>query len=1407
MYSDRLKLDIGNFSISKRELNISNLILSNAQINLVQYKGEKDFNFQFIIDEFSSTDTLKLDTVYRDLFVGGLSLENTGFVYRNEHDTEITKGVNYSDIVAENINGNINDIKLNRDTIWGMIDHLSFQEKSGFVLKNLTASAVISPEFLVLEQLKIKTPESDIAATNFSFNYKTYSDYADFNSKIKITAKFEKSKIEMADIAFFAPDLIGIHKSISISGNVNGTINDLKGKNLDIHLGEASQFVGNVDLSGLPNIEETFIHLKIDRLVTTATDLRQIPIPPFSEHKMLEIPENIDLLEKASFKGVFSGFYNDFVTYGQLSTALGEVSSDISLQQDSKKNTTVYRGKVKSSDFNIGKFLALDSYLGKISIDAAIDGQGFERETVKASLKGTVKNIEFNNYNYKNIVVEGDIAKKIFKGILSIKEENIDMDFNGNIDFSESIPALDFVSTINGANLTALKFIKNDTLTTNLSAQLKVQVKGNTVDNLLGEVKINNTVYTQNKNVYKLQYLDLTASETNGVRAIKLSSDFADADISGKLSVMELKSSLNQMLSKYIPSYAVNKKEKTIPKLQDIQWNIQLKKTDALSKLFLPQIKINQGASLTGSYSSIRNQFLLKGKVPQMNLYGEQFENWRINISTENNALLLNTSCEKIAFSDSLWVKGFAMNNKVYHDTIDLRMTWDNNSTTNYKGDISSLITFGKQDKIKIKFFPSEVTIADSVWSINSANEIVVDSLRTITIKDFSFKNKSQVIQIEGVVSENPKDQLQFSLINFNLTNLNSLTKTSGLNLKGTVSGNTSVSDMYNKILFSSSLDFTDFFINDEPLGKGSVRASWNKERDVIDMNGSFSRGIVPNLKFTGLYYPSKKQNNIDIDISVQTIRLQVFEEFIKEYCTNLNGQLSGNLSIKGTLENPSVSGKVKVWAKKIKVNYLNTVYKFPEQEIIINENSFGIENFIVSDENDNKAIVNGKVYHDQFKKIQLDFDVHAQKFMCLNTTESLNNLYYGKAFVTGTINVFGYIDNVSIDASVKTDKISIGNRTEYTRIFIPLSGPEEVSESNFITFIKKDNVSTDKPESNYKLNLSGLQMNFDVEATPDAEVQLIFDSKNGDIIRGKGRGNIKMQISTLGDFNMYGSYVIEEGDYLFTLQNIINKKFKIEKGGVIKWNGIPYDADVNLSAIYQVKTSLSPFSRLEGDSSKADTKRYPVNCKLLMTGNLLTPAINFDIDLPGVDENTKQTVKGYINTEQEMNKQIFSLLVLNSFVTPAQIRDIGISETNRGITGSAATSTELLSNQLSNWLSQISNDFDIGVNYRPGDQLSSDELEVALSTQLFNERMNIDGNVGVSNNNQNANNIVGDVNVEYKISEDGKFRVKAFNKANNNILVTANAPYTQGIGVFYREEFNTFEELYKRYLSKLKKK
>jgi hypothetical protein len=408
---------------------------------------------------------------------------------------------------------------------------------------------------------------------------------------------------------------------------------------------------------------------------------------------------------------------------------------------------------------------------------------------------------------------------------------------------------------------------------------------------------------------------------------------------------------------------------------------------------------------------------------------------------------------------------------------------------------------------------------------------------------------------------------------------------------------------------------------------------------------------------------------------------------------------------------------------------------------------------------------------------------------MVLNTRPKDNNLFYGTVFATGVATIESTPGSLSFDISAKTGKS--------TKFYIPLSSSETISEYSFITFINTDTTNhQSKPVVASNTPKTRIDLNFDLEVTPDAEVQLIFDLKGGDVIKGHGSGDLNLNLNKKGEFKISGDYIIEDGDYLFTLGSMLNKSFSVENGGKISFNGDIKNAEIDLKAIYKLKASL--YEILQDERFN---ERIPVECQINLSGKLFNPVVNLDIYLPTADEATRTYLRNVITTEEELSRQFLYLLVMNSFYSDPSYGSSLTNTTSTGTSAMAVTTTEMVSNQLSNWLSQISNDFEIGFVYRPGyKNINSDEVQLALSTQILNDKVVINGNFDVRGTASapidNTDQLTGDFDIEYKITQ--KIRFKVFNRFNNP-YTGKQAPYTQGFGLFFRQDFDKFSDLFRK--------
>jgi hypothetical protein len=1409
LFAQEIKLNIGEIKLDSQLLVVHTVELVNATSKIIRYKSDGEYNYQFIVDAFASSDTSSTpNTKPWNVKFNNIILDNINFTYKDEKNYfPVSYGMNYFDLGASDIHANISEIHFNKDTIFGNINHLSVKEKCGFILEKFSGIAQVSSTGIHVDDLHIKTPSSTIA-TDLQFTYKQYTDFYDFNNKVIMKASFNKTVVDMADIAYYASELKGLNKKVMLSGNIKGKVSDLSGKKMNLSIVNSNtRFKGDIKLTGLPNIEETFIYLNIEQLNTNYKDLVQIPTYPFDANKLLSLPPNLASLGNTKFKGTFTGLYNDFYAYGNLTSSLGSLSLDLSMGYDQIKKTEKYQGRLKSYEFDFGVFLGT-SVLGKTTANVVIDGVGLSLETVNAKLDGTISSLNFKDYNYKNISIRADVAKQIFRGELNVQDDNIDFYFDGNVDYSKAIPEFDFTASINKARLYELHFIESNRKT-DLSAQIKVNMQGDNIDDLMGDISLTGIKYFQDNVMYSSERIDITSEVYNDSKTLELVSDFAEVKIDGDFKVLELPAALEKEMSKYLPAYFNNSEVYKRVSPQNFDYEIEFKNTSSVTHLFIPSLTIAPSSKIFGSFNSESNQFLLNADSPKLTWNKMVFKNWNTSINGRES-LVFENSFERIYLSDSIWVDGFKISGNAINDSMNTNIVWNNNTPKQNNGNISTIFLVDKSNRINLNVLPSQFAINDSVWDISTKDFIVIDS-SLINIKELIIKHNNQSLVVNGIVSKKKTDELSVILNNFHLENFNFYTSSLGFTFNGIVNGKSTMSNLFENPLFISETAFHSLYINDNKLGEGELQSLWENNKEVLYLKGSFILDYTPNITFSGYYYPKLSKNNIEMDLSLDAINMNMFKPVVKDVCSEFKGFISGKAHISGMHNRPVFSGFLNVDAENVTIDYLKTAYRFSHR-IEIDSNSFDINNMILYDENTNTANVQGKLKHNNFSDFQLDFTIDANKFMGLNTTEKDNDLFYGKAYVSGIIGISGTIDNILIDANVKTesvtlndkvDKLNLLSKTEYTKFYIPLNSQSDLGENDFVTFVKTDSALNIKNNSNKYLK--GITMNFQLQATPDAEVQLIFDQRVGDIIKARGNGNIKMNIDTKGDFKMYGSYVIENGDYLFTLKNIINKKFDIVKGSTIKWTGIPYNADLNVTAKYRTKALLNPIiDSLTRKTYNLDSrKHYAVDLKLFMTGDLMAPEIKFGVDLPTVNSSVNQYVSNYLSNETEMNRQVVPLLLASTFVSPSQSNNSNVS----GSGSVGANTVEILSNQLNNMLSGLSKDYvNVGINYSPGTVASREELDLALSTQLFNNKVTIDGNLGVNNNTaattakNNSNNIVGDVNIDYKLTDDGKLRVKAFNKTNDNIQVSTNGLYTQGVGVFYREEFDAITDLYRRY-------
>jgi len=1403
LFLGTIDLYIKTFNIRDHNITLKEMRLSNATAKLKRNKENRHYNFDFIADYFSNQDSVKNNNSSWQFAIRELDLKNINFSYKDERDSSIDRHhIDYDDLTVTRLQGHFRNMDLFGDSIRAQVDGLSFYEKSGFELSFLSGQVSLNSKHLLATNLMLNTPLSQVRGT-IGFAYKAWEDYSDFISSIHMNCQLnDSSKVDSRDIAYFTDELDGLNQIIGISGKVKGTVSDLRLSDLNLVLGKHTVYKGYASIQGLPEIESSFIHLDAKQFNTHYKDLIGIPSYPFKRGEKLPLPEQLQQLGLIRFKGKFDGFVTDFTTYGVFKTDIGNANTRLSLKLGENETDIEYHGKLSTENFDLGKLFGTED-LHSLSMSGELDGSGSDLSSLAAGFSFDIQNLAYKNYSYNHITLRGHVENKIFNGMLVSLDTNVNFDFNGSIDFSKKVPDLQFISTINRIDLSALKFLtKQDSGI--LSAQVLIDTRGHSIDDLSGLINLDNLIYDIHGKKYKLSSFNLDLNQEFNLKKIDLSSAYLNASLSGKYKLSHLLGVFRGFLYRYYPTF-FQKPQNNIAYNDSLVLEVTIKNFGTIHDLFLKNYMLSRGSRIQLAFDAGRNKFDLNGDLPLFAYKDFNFYASKLQVHELGKNLKANITTQAITFKDSNLVNQLNTAITSEDKNINYRIQWDNQDTLPNYGKINGGMSFNPAS-FDMHCDTIEIKNAYNDWTLKSKNTISWLKDGSLIVNPLILNNKDQEIHVNGKYTTSISDSLMVYSYDVNLSSFNPLLHLFGLKFNGTLNGNMVFSNANGQFVFRGNVDVQNFKLNDNSLGKVVLTTDYDNAGKFIRLQGysslglgEFLGGAMKDIAFLGNYYLDDREDCIDIGFTANTANLRLLNPMLEGILTVKNGFVRGEGKIHGDPKHIKIDSKLNLFQSEVTVDYTNVSY-YVTGDIEIMPDQIRFSDLLLRDKNLRSPVrgtLNGNIFHDNFENIRLDYDLNFKNLLSLNTTEELNPYYYGKVYGSGNLGIYGYLNNLTMEINTTVDKNS--------KFYLPLDGPAELNDEDYISFVVRDTLKKAKENP-----LTGFNLDMNLKISPDAELSILMDRKTGDVLNVQGEGNLDLNINTLGKFDMIGDYIITEGEYLFTLRTLINKKFEIEPGSSITWSGDPMNAEIDVVTNYRQRASVAP---LLNDTSGIYGARQPVDCKLIISGKLATPNINFNIDVPNLEPTAMARIDNVLSDEAELNRQVFSFLLFRSFTVP----QIYTSQGGGVSAGSAAASTgsEMLSNRASEFLnSYFGNltgitDMQVGVNYRPGTTSTGEEFDVALSKQFMNNRITVDGNFGVNSNpNNSSSGLIGDVVAEYKLSEDGKYRVKVFNQTNDNTQVTIlGGPYTQGIGLFYREEFNTFKELIDYYKKKSGKK
>ncbi len=1392
LFAHHFNVQIEDYDFKERRFAISDCELKGAYVSVKKYQNEDLYNFRKFLDGIG----VKQDKTKKSrpvvLKSNALTLEDVKFKFWDENKEMKKFGVDYHHLIVEGLKGEIDDFEMYHDSINAKINSLSFEEKSGFQLKGLKAYATICSSKTAFSEMSLKASQTELNG-KLSFNYEHYADWKRFVNQIKIKAHFAPSRLSGEDLSYFVPALEGLKDTVSLEGKISGKIGKLKLKNFLLSFGKQSYFKGRLDVDGLPDVNNAFMYMNVKELVTNDEDLRGIPLPPFVNGEKLKVPRWVKNLGDVNFKGKYTGFPGDFVAYGKVQTACGQVKSDVQFRKGSE-DSFVIKGRINTAYFNLKRLLGKKQF-GGLSFGGDVEIK-VVKEQFNFGLNGGFPFIELYGYQYHGVKANGTLSDSQFEGDLQVNDTNLLLGFNGGINFSELKQELKFKAEVKRANLTRLGLISRDS-STSVSFNMDIDLMGDKVKNAFGKVDVSDFQWRELGRDYNFTNSTFRSSKVGEQKFISVNSDWLMAKIEGVFDLQDVYPSLISIASKNLPVLADSKY--SFPKVKgenNFQVMFKIKDYHLIHDLFTPELWLDQ-ALFSGAFNDQADVLHFNFSADTLKYKGVMTKKLNLHGHNQNERMNLLLRSDFVGLGDSVGVKDFQVGVLSSENINTYDVSWDNHTEITNHGLISGVVGMSILDSVWTHVNQFDVVIEDNLWAIDSTNEVVFEPDK-MSFHHLRVRSEEEIFDAEGVLSLKSNNDFTVNAKSFKLSNLERIFKRYHIDLRGLLSGTMKVEGFINQPIIKSDLEVKEFKLNGQTFGRVCLNSDYFSEqgRVVLDLtaeNQSKSlKGKV--ISLSGDYYPSL-DGKLSLSAKLTNLKVSFLEPYFKGVFSEFNqGKASSEIYIKGTLKEPEFYGKLRLDQMNLKVDYLNVNYAINGEYIVFDDNKMVFDEFKLTHNKymKSKVLVNGTIFHEGFKNISYQMDhIKLKDAFCLNTSIDENPSYYGQAFVKGVLQAQGNGKVNSLSGAISTvpykDKFNKGS----TKLNLPLSEAGELETIDFIHFVDLKKEESEQNIRDKKLDLSGLSLNFNFLINEEASAKIIFDPKVGDEIEVKGNGNINMKINSEGNFAMSGKYTISEGQYFFTLKNFIGKKFLVDKGGVIVWDGDPVNASIDVQTQYQARAKLIDLANPSELNYQVNKEKFgsrtAVYAGLEMQGELMKPEIKMGVSLPNGTPEEKEFLYSRLIGEDEINRQVFALLLTNQFL-PSSAN--GLSQAVNVSTG-IDNGIQFLQGQLNNSLGGILNNVDLGVDYNSGsqtDSLSNDELRLLLGFQYKNFSVKTD---------YALNNEAGEIQVEYQLTD--QLKAKAYRRTTETVILDNGFNLTQGAGIVYQKSFNSIRGLFRQ--------
>lgn len=1356
-----LNTSILNFrTLINGKLAFGDIDIEELTLNIKTYKDESQTNLDVFIAKLDEDNPSQEKSGFL-LSSSDVSIYDSTFRLIDEN-RETHKVLEFNDL-----NINATNFLIDGPDVSMRVNTLAFKDSRGLEVKNLVADFEYTLDHMSFVNLSIKTPESNLKG-DIRFDFKR-EDLQDFEDKVKVTANFKDSEVLLDELNVFYNEF-GIGQRANLNVNLSGTLNDLNAQNLALTTNSRTRIYGDINFKNLFNSTEDNFSMdgKFNNLSSNYYDLKALLPNILGE----SIPTIFSKLGNFTINGKSYITSTTINADLDMATELGHITSNLEMLRVNDIDNATYKGNVVFDEFNLGKLLN-DPKVKETSFNLDVNGKGFTFDNLNTNVEGHIFDINYNDYKYQDIDVSGKVGNNIFNGFLESRDENFKFKFNGLADLSKEVKALDFTADVEYANLKALNYIKKDSISI-FKGNVTMSMKGSGVDDAFGTLNFKNTTYINENDDYYFEDFAIESKFENGKRFIHVNSpDIIEGTVSGNFKFKDVGKLVENSIGSIYTNYIPNKIE--TDQYIDFNFNIYNK----IVEVFYHDLELGANTFVKGRIETDEKGFNLTFKSPQIKLF-DYFAN-DIQVKIDNSNPLFNTFVEIDSLSTKYYnVSDFNLINVTSRDTLFIKSEFKGGKNNADDFNLNMFYTINETNKSVLGFRKSDITFKENTWTINedrnNLNKVTFDrDFKEFDLEELVMNHFSEEIKLTGIIREDAYKKIN---LDFKDVDLLKITPTiDSLTLSGNVNGKLEILQEEGQYIPTSNITISEFKANDYELGNLKANIIGNESLTNYNVDILLENDNLKSLVAKGDIDVSDSNSNINLDVKFEEFLLNPLNPFGEGVITNIRGLVTGEAKVTGSLKKPEINGNLLLDNAGLTIPYLNVDYSFDfDSEVELKDQRFIFNNVVLTDsEYFSKALLNGYIAHNNFSDWALGLELETDRLLVLNTEDSEDALYYGTAFIEGNASIKGPTDELVIAVD--------GSTAQGTVFKIPLNDFETYGDNSYIHFLSpEEKEARRKGETVEDIEVKGLELQFDLIVNPNADIEIVIDRNSGSTIQGSGNGNLLFQINTNDKFNMWGDFVVNKGTYNFAYGGLIQKELTVEPGGSIQWDGSPMKAQINLKAIY--KTQANPSVLLDNPINQS----IDVNVEIDLTGQLEQPNPEFSFSFPGVSSTIKSELDYRLETKESREFQALNLLSFGSFAS-----DFNLGQQAYGTIADRV-------NALFNSLFESNNGkFDIGLNIKPGentaDYKTDDQVGLTLSTKI-SDKVLFNGKVGVPIGGASQTVIAGDAEIQVLLNDDGTLSAKFFNRENSIRNFGEEIGYTQGIGLSYNVEFDTFKEL-----------